>query len=678
MISLIALAIAIGLSYFHYFHKAANGPFGKSQKIILFVLRFTGIFSLFFLLLSPVIEKTIRIKQLPILAVAYDNSLSVSDFQNNFEKLKSSIKSKFSESFKIEFWSYGETSKKTEEYTGADRKSDYGDLIKSIENNYFNQNMGAVLLVGDGLHNYGQNPADLIYKITFPIYTIGIGDTTKKTDAHIVNVQTNSTVYLNNRFPVEVEFKFFKMKNKLVNYDVENNGKTIYSGSIQINSDDFFKLEVLSLEAAKPGLQHYRIKIRAIDGELNIANNEFNFAIKVIENKQKILIVSDGPHPDLGVITSSLDELQNYKTNLVTGIMQLDSISNYSLIIINQLPTKANNSAGLFIKIAEGRIPVLFIVGPQTIANQISSFNIGVEISESENTEEVQAKVNNDFAPFFLSQQAKDLFLTAPPLLSLFGTIKTSAHLDILANQRIRNIETSKPLFSFGSINGRKTGFILGEGLWRWKLHNYKETGNHEAFNELIQKSIQFLALKENEDNFNIYHKSIFKESEEIEFTAELFNDSFEPVSNSEISLVINNDSLQEFNYIFDKQEINYKLNAGTLFPGNYSYKAETNIGNQNYTEQGNFSIIKNELEVKNMPADFTVLYQIASQTAGDFNTFDNYGMLLDEIFNNKQIKVQQIRQTKQFELINVNLMFIIMIVLFGLEWFLRKYWGNY
>ena len=53
-------------------------------------------------------------------------------------------------------------------------------------------------------------------------------------------------------------------------------------------------------------MQHFKIKIRPFEGEANLKNNEYEFVIQILENKQKILMLSDGPHPDLGAIRTSL------------------------------------------------------------------------------------------------------------------------------------------------------------------------------------------------------------------------------------------------------------------------------------------------------------------------------------------------------------------------------------
>jgi len=675
---LLALIASLGISFFLYYRNKENSSLSPLQKGFLAFLRYASLFLIFLFLLSPLIRKVKKIKQLPILAVAIDNSLSVKSQTETFEQLSKTIKERFPDQYQVEYWTFGEKVESNGPITGNERRSDYGQMIKTLKNNYINKNIGALILVGDGIYNQGQNPVNFTSSLKFPVYSIGVGDTTLQADAAIRNVKTNKVAFLKNKFPIEIELKFSKLKNKIANLEIENNGQQIYSKTVSIVSDDDFKLEFVNPEATQAGLQHYKISIRPFNEESNLKNNEYEFVIQVLENKQKILMLSDGPHPDMGALRSSILELQNYETEIVTGNDVPDSLNKYSLIILNQLPSVKNAASNLLTRIKESRVPVLFLIGPNTLLEQLNTLEMGLKITSSTNTEEVQAVFDDNFSLFVLSNETKEILGRTPPLISPFGNTEISSLLQPLAYQSIRNIRTPKSIMAYGNEKGRKVGFIVGEGIWRWRLFNFQNNGNHEAFNELTNKIVQYLSLRENEDNFNVNFPALFQETDNIELTAELYNDSYELVNTPDVNIRIINDSLKAFNYTFDRTENYYRLNVGNLQPGDYSLEAATQLGNQHFTEKGNFSIVKNEIELLNNQADFGLLYQLAQQTGGQFSTIDNYGTLLDTIGNNKQITVQQYKQTLLTEWINLKTLFFLLICLLAVEWFFRKYWGIY
>jgi hypothetical protein len=380
----------------------------------------------------------------------------------------------------------------------------------------------------------------------------------------------------------------------------------------------------------------------------------------------------------MGALRTSLNELQNYDVRIASGSEIPDSLSTYSLVVLNQLPSQKNTISKLLSELKNNRLPILSVVGPATLLDQLNSLDWGLKIASGNNLEEVQALIDDNFGLFTLTDETKNVLKEMPPLLAPFGNTETSPLIQNLAFQKIKNIPTNKVLMAFGNIKGRKVGFICGEGIWKWRLADFQENSNHEAFNELVQKTVQYLALKQNEDNFNIYHPAVFQETDHVELTGELYNDSYQLINTPDVSIRIFDENQKEYSYLFDRKDDYYFLNAGAFAPGDYSFEATTKLGNQSFTEKGNFSVVKNEIETQNTQADFKTLFSISQISGGKFSFYDNYGTLLDSIKANENIQVQHYKQTEQSELVNVKVIFFLLILLLGAEWFLRKFWGIY
>ena len=135
-----------------------------------------------------------------------------------------------------------------------------------------------------------------------------------------------------------------------------------------------------------------------------------------------------------------------------------------------------------------------------------------------------------------------------------------------------------RPLIATGIQNGKKTGFIFGEGIWRWRLNDFFQNQNHNHFNELVNQLVQYLALRQNEDNFMIDYESEYAETENVILKAEVYNDAFERITNEEVNIDIKNENGDEFHFIFDVRGDSYHLNTGNLPAGNYTFDAEVSI----------------------------------------------------------------------------------------------------
>jgi type I restriction-modification system DNA methylase subunit len=250
--------------------------------------------------------------------------------------------------------------------------------------------------------------------------------------------------------------------------------------------------------------------------------------------------------------------------------------------------------------------------------------------------------------------------------------------LNIFLYQKINNIETTRPLIAAGLYNGRKTGFIFGEGLWKWRLYDYLLHQTHNHFNELISQLIQYLALRENEDNFMISFEPVYSEVEDVLMKAEVYNDAFEYLSDAEINIVIENEEGNKLNFTFDVTDKGYILNAGNLPVGNYHFLAEVLIGNNKYTEEGRFSVAALNVENIITKANHRILFQMAGQSGGDFFTPGEMSELTSILKNNDNIKPVINFQEMIYEILNLKWLFFVLLVLLSSEWFLRKFWGLY
>jgi len=240
------------------------------------------------------------------------------------------------------------------------------------------------------------------------------------------------------------------------------------------------------------------------------------------------------------------------------------------------------------------------------------------------------------------------------------------------------NIETAKPLLATGTINGRKTGFIFGEGIWRWRLYNYYANQNHALFNELVNQLIQYLALRQNEDNFIVDFKPVFAETEEIILKAEVYNDAFERIKSEEVKIKIQNTANEEFEFTFDVRGDEYFLNAGNLPMGDYTFSADVDIAGKTYNETGRFTITPVNFENLDLRANHNLLYQLANESGGSFYAPNQSEQLISDLQNNNRLKATSYFQEMINELLNLKWLFFVVLLLLTVEWFLRKYWGIY
>ncbi|GAB4288858.1 MAG: hypothetical protein Kow0068_14530 [Marinilabiliales bacterium] len=680
----VCLIFAAGIVYLLYNNYAHFLPLKKVQKYLIYSLRFLFVFIISFLLLSPLIEMSDRKIVEPVIVIAQDNSGSIvlnndSNYYRNVYPVEiQQFINDISEKFRVETVEFGSNINDSISFNFNDKQTDFSKLFTFIEKKYFNKNLGAIILASDGIINYNQNPLFLIDEINVPVYTIALGDTTKKKDIKIADVKYNKSAILGNKFPVKIITDITDLKETNTVLSVFHKGEKIFEKKITALSDDFTDESMLEIEANEKGIQYYQISLKPSDDEITIANNKTVIAINIIDEKQKVLILSNAPHPDIAAIKSAIKTNQNLEVKYLNINDFNEDILSYNLIIMYQLPGKSRMSANILKQIYKHKLPVLYIIGTGTDISAFNNIQTGIKILQSnESFEETVPILNNSFE-LFKVDDFKDLFINTTPLISPFGDFNINPDLNVLLYQQIKGINTNKPLMVLSNSNGHKTGCLFGEGLWRWKLYDYLNNSTLEDFNIFINKILQYLSLQISKNKFVVDIKNIYNELDEIVIYAEVYNENYELINEQEVSFDLFLENNKKIHYTFDKAGNAYKLSIGHLAPGEYSYTANVIINKKKYTLDGKFTVIKVNTETINNVADHQLLKQISQKTNGKFYYPSELKELSMDIYNNENIVPVSFLQKSIKELINYKWLFFIIIAFAGFEWFLRKFYGSY
>jgi hypothetical protein len=286
--------------------------------------------------------------------------------------------------------------------------------------------------------------------------------------------------------------------------------------------------------------------------------------------------------------------------------------------------------------------------------------------------------LNKDFALFNLSDDAKKSISYFSPLQVPFGSIKLSAGAAVFYHQKIGNVTTNEPLIAFNEINGIKEGVILGEGLWRWRISNYQQAQNHDAFEEIFGKIVQYLSVKTDKRLFKVNYQNTYKEGENIVLDANLYNESFEPINEPDIKINVFNEAGKSFSYQFSKNENGYYLNIPSLPVGNYRFEASTKVGEKQLKENGSFVVKQVNIEALNTTANHQLLNAIANKTGAKM-VYPNQIEILEKLLSNKEdIVAVSYSEEKLQDLVNLKWVFYLLMAFLTIEWFLRKRFGGY
>ena len=241
---------------------------------------------------------------------------------------------------------------------------------------------------------------------------------------------------------------------------------------------------------------------------------------------------------------------------------------------------------------------------------------------------------------------------------------------EILAYRKVGTVVTDYPLISFTDISKHKIGLIAGEGIWKWRNYDYAAHKNNDIFYELVNKIIQYVAVKEDKSFFRVNTAQQFYENEPIVFFAELYNESYELINESKVSLKI---SGVDQMYTFSPTGKSYRCGVGILPVGEYSYVASTQYKGKNLRKSGKFIVKPIQLEALNTSANHDMLNKLSKSTDGKMYYPQQLNELKKELESRKSITSVAYKQKQLRDLIYYRWVFFLLLFLLGFEWFVRK-----
>lgn len=667
----LCIAFSAGVAMLLYKSKS---PWSKNVNRLLLAFRFVLLFVLTLLLLGPIIKQIDNFFDKPVIVLIQDDSGSMHEVMDS-ARLNAIATSVSQLQQVLEYKDYEVEVRGLIDSKGG---SDFTKTLKTISADYENRKVTSTVLITDGIYNEGLSP--LYSTFNFPVFTVGVGDTVERTDISVKNILANKIAYEGNRFPIVLSFQATGFQKKEVQVKLLHKGKEVESKKVIVENENFTQVEFQPV-ANEQGIQRYEVVISPQSSEWNTSNNRATVFVEVVAGKKRILAVASAPHPDIKALRAVIDENANYDFTLyIPGVMEAD-ISKLQqeadVILLFQTPDARGRNRTLFQQLMKSKASLFFILGEQSDWAELKRVSIVPLENSPRQYDDVTPSLNTSFGIFSLSEEVATTFNTFPPASVPFAKMVVSPSATTLLFQKVGSVVTDKPLLYVDNQEERKIAVMLGEGLWRWRLHEYARTENTEAFDEVFTKLLQYLATTDDRRKFRCYPvRQEFSDTEQVQLETQVYNEIFESVYGNTIEIELTDEAGKRTNYNYTTSAANTRYTIGALPEGVYRYKAST-ILKEREEVRGEFLVVKQQIELQNLTADFNLLRKLASQTGGAFYKMEEWENLQSELVQ-KEAVASIHSEEKLNSLINLKWIFFLLLLLVGTEWFVRKYSGGY
>lgn len=615
------------------------------------------------LLLAPNIQIAKTETEQPIIVLLQDASTSIPAALKgdtlSYGTATRALLQKLGQKCRVVTWGFGSHVAADSPFQYQQHSTDIAEALANVQDYYGNQNLAAVILASDGRYNAGLHPLYQNLALKAPVYSIAIGDTALPIDLKLTQVYANKRVNKDAQIEIRADLVATRCRNYKGEVQLLEGSTQLAVAPVSITSDKYDQQLSFSIKAGAVGLHHYVLAVPAAKGESLIANNRKDVFIEVVAQKKKILIASAAPHPDIAAIRNALSETDNYSITLSNSIPE--EYGAYDIIILHGLPRAGstidlkNKSVWYLLTPESGPLP-------ETLARAVLQPAL---------QRDAYAQPNPSFNYFKLPDGLQSLLDKMPPLSVASGSVTPGVNSQVLLTDKASN----SPLWMIQSGNVPKA-LLLGEGLWRWRLYEYRFFHKHAVVDELIRQTVATLSTNLQDAPFRVsLPKYEWTDGEQVNLDAFLLNTAGEQINTPDASIEIIDSSGGKQIYPLERNGANYHLNIGSMPGGSYTYHAFTTFNGKKLESSGAFIVQHTPIEALESGADFQLLYQLAKKYGGTAVTAPQLASLYDTIFNKGQIKPLLRERSSSLPLVDWKWYFFFILLVATVEWLLRKYW---
>lgn len=693
---LIPLILMSGL-FTYYLYKITIPKINRRIKWLLISLRTLSLIIILFLFFEPILAINSKREVNPTTLVFIDNSGSMSAASNtkilteDFLKKWTNLRS----TDDLSIFLFGDSTREfteTSRINFSDKTSNFTKIIDKVRES--EENITSVLLVSDGIITDGVNPINGAEKLGIPFYTIGLGDTTKNKDLILRNIVYDKNILSNSSAPIIVSLEQRGFNGSKVTASLLEDNRLIEQKDILLD-DNNSQTFLFNYTAKIPGEKKLTLKLSTVENEKNPNNNSKTFFVTVLENRKNIVLISSSPSSDLTFIKNSLflDSTLSVKTITEIGAgrflegTNIDKVlDSAGIIFLLGFPSR-NTSNDIVNKVTslinKNKIPYFILFNNLTDLNKVKSIENELPFTiVSSNIEAVKlvqpsVPVNQLRNPILQSNSinTEDGWNSLPPIFRTNIEIRPKPESEVVSNVSINNVPLNLPLILTRDVSSKKSIAVLGFDIWRWKL---MKPGT-DIFDRFILNSQRWLSVKADNKQVKLEtSKQVYSSGEEITLLGEVRDKSQNAVENANVKVDITSPTGLKLSInLVSLGNGLYQSNFISRESGDYSFTGEAHDdGLLLGKDGGRFTVSDQELELLNTAADIDFLRLLANRTNGEFFMNEDYDKALPLLEKLNSSASNEVSEIKEYSPLSSLTIILLLIVIFALEWFIRKRYG--
>jgi hypothetical protein len=571
-------------------------------------------------------------------------------------------------------------------------RTDIAGALSEAAASLESENFRGLVLLSDGRYNAGRNPLHAADRFPVPIHTVTLGDTTSRRDVQIRRVLTNEVAYRDVALPMEVGVRHDGFGGQRVTVRVMNRGQVLGQEQVVLPQQPGETTVRLEVVPDTTGLVRYDVSVSRSRDEFTYRNNSQSVTIRVLESRQRILLLAGAPDPDLTAVRMALGTDEAMQIELMVrspagGYFQgpFPNPTDFDLLVLQGYPSAGTSTADLdrLASAIQDDTPVLFLLGPSTDLRLMQRLGPALPVQPRairngriEGVAVLSAAGRQHPIFDLASGVPADAWTALPPLTVTDVTWQSAPDAQILATAAIRNVPLDDPVVIVRRRSGARSAALLAYGGWRWNNLPPSFEVYDPVWPGLIGNLVQWLAAPEDDRPVRIRPAAtVFEGGESVEFFGQVYDESSQPITGATVDIEVRTPTGDILPFAMRSiGSGRYRADAGTLPEGTYTYAASASADNLDLgSDRGTFSVGALALEFRDTRADAALMRQLAIRSGGTAVFPGDVSSLADSIGASGTVVPRQRVVTSSIRLWHRYPFLAVIMVLLTIEWFMRK-----
>ncbi|MDZ7301268.1 MAG: VWA domain-containing protein [candidate division KSB1 bacterium] len=600
--------------------------------------------------------------------------------------------------------------------------SDLGGALLAAKKILAERPLAAAIMFTDGAQNMGESPLRVAEQFGVPIVTVGIGSAQGARDVLVSEILTNEIAYAETQLPIEVSVSSIGYAGRRARIRIceESSGASItdttrkkiilHQQEITLPADNTQVTTRFDIIPHKLGLNRYLVQIDTLAGELTKVNNQRTVYVRVLKNKLKLWIIAGAPSPEYVFLKRTLEADRNFE---IHGFVQRPNGNFYDLpvasmiaalthsgrqdleenldgIIMIDFPRRDSERSLLEVLsqyLVKNNKPLFFISGPGVDLGALWQFRSVLPLAAAPaQTAERLVYLQPDLAALShaltrFSETPEDnrrLWEELPPVFGNLANLQPLAGSQVLAfidspNSPVNQSRKIEVFLAQKSAE-RKTVAIFVYGLWRWHLLMQGVGKTPLVYETLVRNAVRWMVATEDAKLVRITsNKEIYRGGESIELAAQIYYEDYRPREGVQVRVQLFGPQFSEEVILQDVGGGLYRATLQVLGGGEYQFQGIAEQNGQKIGEDGGrFSVEPFSLEFLNTRLNETLLRQMAQASGGYYGPPDSLASFVTRLPMTPTLS----HETLDFALWGRAPVLLVLLLVLGVEWFVRKRQG--